>query len=971
MKKQISAELARAGEEFYGAQEQLAATQEILRVISKSRSDETPVFDAILSNAAKLCQAPMAWLLLVNDSQTGLSLAAYHGSSRRALDIGQTWLFDSIDQFSGLATAIAQAKSFQDEDLRLSPAYLAGEAAMIQLVDEEGLRTRISVPLLLEDKCIGAIVLSRREVKPFSDDEIRLVDSFAKQAVIAIENVRQFRELQTRLERETATKNILGVISKSRDDEGPVFDSILANACHLCDAPLAGLVLVDDDRKTYKLRASRGAKPEFVEALKKNPPDLDPERFAAARAIVEQRVVHIDDLASPDLYGAGDKHRLNTTQIEGIRTVLFVPLIWDQQCIGAIGLWRREVKPFSKDEIELVETFAAQAVIAIENVRQFRELHTQFEREAATREILQAISRSREDERPVFQTVLKAATRLCNATSAALLLGHGDNATFYLAALQHNDSTNPQIDEDRVAQVNATEMKMDPKIHVAARAICTGEVVHIADLIETESYRAGEPTFKIMVDEQGQRSALSVPLLKAEGAIGTINLHRRTPGLFSDDEVALIRSFADQAVIAIQNSTQFREVQERLRRERASAEVLRVISQSRDDEIPVFNRILGLAAELCDAPTAGLQLVNEDRTRFGYICKWGEDRSAFDYGETWPLDDSPLMIPTAIREARVVHNPDISDDTIYRSGNPTRVRLVEEEGIRTYLVVPLIQGTVAIGTITLIRREVRPFSDDEISLVETFAAQAVIAIENVRQFKALETLNAELGDRVDEQVDEIERIGRLKRFLPAAVADTVVSSGSEKLLKSHRALLGVLFCDIRGFTAFCETAEPEETIEVLQTYHEEMGKLINAHGAGVDHRMGDGVMVLFNDPLPCDDPAGDAVRLAIEMRARMSELCRTWKRMGYRLGFGVGVSLGYATVGMVGFEGRFDYTASGTAINLASRLCDEADDGEILLSPKASIAVEDDFQIESRGEISLKGLREPLEVFRLAATIAE
>lgn len=270
-----------------------------------------------------------------------------------------------------------------------------------------------------------------------------------------------------------------------------------------------------------------------------------------------------------------------------------------------------------------------------------------------------------------------------------------------------------------------------------------------------------------------------------------------------------------------------------------------------------------------------------------------------------------------------------------------------------------------IGAFGLAKFEVAPFDADDIALVETFAAQAAIAIENVRQFKALDALNAELGERVQKQVKEIERMGRLKRFLPAAVADTVISSGSESILSSHRALLGVVFCDIRGFTAFCETAEPEETIEVLQTYHEEMGKLINAHDAGVDHRMGDGIMVLFNDPLPCEDPAGDAVRLSIAMQDRMSDLCKVWKRMGYRLGFGVGISLGYATVGMVGFEGRFDYTASGTAINIASRLCDEAEDGEILLSPKAAIAVEDVFRVKTRGEVSLKGLREPLEVFRL------
>ena len=248
----------------------------------------------------------------------------------------------------------------------------------------------------------------------------------------------------------------------------------------------------------------------------------------------------------------------------------------------------------------------------------------------------------------------------------------------------------------------------------------------------------------------------------------------------------------------------------------------------------------------------------------------------------------------------------------------------------------------------------------------------MIAIENTQQLYALEertrevqALNTSLEQRVQDQVGEIERMGRLKRFLPAAVANTVVSRGSEKLLNSHRALLGVLFCDIRGFTAFCETAEPEETIEVLQTYHEEMGKLINDHGAGVDHRMGDGIMVLFNDPLPCDDPAGDAVRLAIDMRQRMVEICKKWKRLGHRLGFGVGVSLGYATVGMVGYEGRYDYTASGTAVNLAARLCDRAEDGEILLSPRAYTAVEDDYKCEATGEVNLKGIRAPVEVYRL------
>lgn len=413
-------------------------------------------------------------------------------------------------------------------------------------------------------------------------------------------------------------------------------------------------------------------------------------------------------------------------------------------------------------------------------------------------------------------------------------------------------------------------------------------------------------------------------------------------------------------------------------REAATREILQVISRSRDDEGPVFDVILETAARLCSAPFACLFRVNAERTHLTIPAHFGTRPQFVDLinSDPLPMDPSQSQTAKAIFEKRSLQVPDFSDDPIYRSGQPQRVYAVEVEGARNVLTVPLIVGDEAIGVIFLYRREVGLFAEDDVRLVETFAAQAAIAVENVRQFKALEArtqeiqaLNADLAARVEEQVGEIERMGRLKRFLPAAVADTVMSSGSEKLLSSHRSLLGVVFCDIRGFTAFCETAEPEETIEVLQVYHQEMGRLIDAHGAGVDHRMGDGIMVLFNDPLPCDDPAVAAVRLAVAMRERMRVLCQDWKRLGYRMGVGVGVSLGYATVGMVGFEGRSEYTASGTAVNLAARLCDEAEDGEILISPRAGIAVEGEFHIESRGQLRLKGIREPIEVFRLADTL--
>lgn len=399
--------------------------------------------------------------------------------------------------------------------------------------------------------------------------------------------------------------------------------------------------------------------------------------------------------------------------------------------------------------------------------------------------------------------------------------------------------------------------------------------------------------------------------------------------------------------------------------------ILQAISRAGDDEQPVFDVILESAARLCKSTMARLHLLEEGGARRRLAAHWGESLRALQIGETMPMDGAhPITL--SILEARVIHYEDISLSDLYRHGDPLFRRLVDEEGLRALLTVPLLHEGKGFGCIALSRRERGPFSPQDVALVETFAAQAVIAIENVRQFRALQarteevqTLNASLEARVKAQVDEIERMGRLKRFLSPAVAEAVVTEG-EAMLSSHRALIATLFCDIRGFTAFCETAEPEETIEVLQTYHEEMGNLIARHGGGVDKRMGDGIMVILNDPLPCDDPGGQAVRLAMAMRARMASLCRSWKRLGHRLGFGVGISLGYATVGMVGSEGRYDYTASGTSVNLAARLCDKARDGEILLSPRAQTAVEDRFATELVGEIDLKGIREPVEVFRLS-----
>ena len=416
-----------------------------------------------------------------------------------------------------------------------------------------------------------------------------------------------------------------------------------------------------------------------------------------------------------------------------------------------------------------------------------------------------------------------------------------------------------------------------------------------------------------------------------------------------------------------------RELADARDQQTATAEVLQVINSSPGNLAPVFEAILEKAHRLCGIDFGALQL--EDRGKFRSVATRGLADSLTELLRQ-PFEPIPGSPPSRLLSGeRIVHIADMAELAAVRAAQQmvdTRAQAVAKHGFRTGLFVPLRKDADLLGFIVAVRREVRLYTEKEIALLENFAAQAVIAMENARLLGELRQrtnevaeLNRGLEARVAEQVKELGRVGRLKRFLAPQLAELIVSQGDEKILESHRREIVVVFCDLRGYTAFTETAEPEEVLKFLREYHGALGPLVSQFEGTLDQFSGDGIMVFFNDPVPCPDPAERAVNMAVAMRQAASTLTAHWRERGRELGFGAGIAQGYATLGQIGFSERSGYTAIGTVCNVAARLCAEAKDGQILLSQRVNVALQGSIPTEQIGALALRGLTQPVVAYNV------
>jgi GAF domain-containing protein len=946
----IAMENARLITETREALEQQTATAEVLGVINSSPGDLAPVFDAMLERAVRLCEAAHGYLYTYDSER--FAPVAMCGDATFA-----DWLRQQAP-IVGMGTSphgrIAQGERFVHiADVLQDDAYRNQVGYFHEACNRAGTRTFLAVSLRKDDALLGTIHVYRREVRPFSDKQIALLQNFASQAVIAMENARLITETREALEQQTATAEVLQVINASPGDLAPVFKALLDKALRLCEASFGYLLTYDGEG--FQSAADRGH-PAFAAWVRAQGRIVPEPGTGNSRIASGERVIHIADAVNDPEYQGDTAMRRAVIEIGGFRTVLTVALRKDEALLGVIHIYRQEVRPFSDRQIALLQNFAAQAVIAMENARLLTETREALDQQTATAEVLGVINSSPGALAPVFEAMLEKAMRLCEASAGALRSYDGES--FHAVAMRGVPA----------AFAEATRVVVPDPVTALGRIERGAHIIQIPDLTDPKLSQDNSQRRREMIDLGGIRTALWVALRKDDALLGTFVLYRDRVQPFTDKQIALVENFAQQAVIAMENARLINEtrqrtaeLQESLDYQTATSDVLKVISQSTSDLTPVLDFVCRTAARLCNVQTGSIFRLEEGMYRWATGFGLEPAYEAMERAAAIVPSMGTLVGRVALT-GETVHILDGLADAHYEAKEELRL-----SKCHTMLGVPLLREGAVIGVICMARFAIDAFTEKQIALVSTFADQAVIAIENTRLFNELRDRTAEVTElnrgleaRVAEQVDELGRVGRLKRFLAPQLAELIVSRGDEKILESHRREIVVVFCDLRGYTAFTETAEPEEVLDFLREYHGALGPLVAQFEGTLDQFSGDGIMVFFNDPVPIPDPAERAVKMAMAMREEAGSLTATWRRRGRELGFGAGIAQGYATLGQIGFSERSGYTAIGTVCNVAARLCAEAKDEQILITQRVAAGLDGDIALEDMGPLPLKGITQPV-----------